>query len=69
MHQVQGVSEKLMVCFARGLGFGDDYFIKAHDISRPDSQSVCRLLHYFETPQTPNPTGEVFHRAGAHADW
>jgi isopenicillin N synthase-like dioxygenase len=69
MHQVQSVSEKLMICFARGLGFKDDYFIKAHDVSRPDSQSVCRLLHYFETPQTPNPTGEVFHRAGAHADW
>merc|ERR1712115_491547 len=69
MNQVQMVSEKLMKCFARGLGFADDYFIKAHDTSRPDSQSVCRLLHYFETPQTPNPTGEVFHRAGAHADW
>lgn len=69
MHQVQSVSERLMTCFARGLGFEDEYFIKAHDVSRPDSQSVCRLLHYFETPQTPNPTGEVFHRAGAHADW
>lgn len=69
MHKVQDVSEKLMVCFARGLGFPDDYFIKAHDVNRQDSQTVCRLLHYFETPQVPNPTGEVFHRAGAHADW
>jgi isopenicillin N synthase-like dioxygenase len=69
MRQVQSISEKLMICFARGLGFEDDYFIKAHDVSQPDSQSVCRLLHYFETPQTPNATGEVFHRAGAHADW
>jgi len=69
MHQVQSVSEKLMICFARGLGFENDYFIKAHDVTRPDSQSVCRLLHYFETPEIPNSNGEVFHRAGAHADW
>lgn len=69
MHQVQGVSEKLMICLARGLNFDDDFFVKAHDVSRPESQTVCRLLHYFETPRLPNPTGEVFHRAGAHADW
>jgi isopenicillin N synthase-like dioxygenase len=69
MHQVQSVSERLMVCFARGLGFPDDYFVKAHDIRRAESQTVARLLHYFETPQAPNSTGEVFHRAGAHTDW
>ena len=69
MRQAQDVSEKLMTCFARGLGFEDDYFVKAHDVSRPESQTVCRLLHYFETPELPNPTGEVYHRAGAHADW
>jgi len=69
MHQVQSVSEKLMVCFARGLGFSDDYFVQAHDIKRPESQTVARLLHYFETPHTRNTTGEVFHRAGAHTDW
>ncbi|KAI4617812.1 hypothetical protein J4E83_006144 [Alternaria metachromatica] len=69
MHRVQAVSERLMRCFARGLNFEEDYFVKAHDVSRPESQTVCRLLHYFETPQVPNPTGEVHHRAGAHADW
>jgi isopenicillin N synthase-like dioxygenase len=67
MHRVQHVSEQLMVCFARGLGFPDDYFVKVHDISRPDSQTVARLLHYFETPKSTN--GEVYHRAGAHTDW
>lgn len=67
MHQAQDVSEQLMTCFARGLGFEDDYFIKAHDISRPDSQTVTRLLHYFETPKSTS--GEVWHRAGAHTDW
>ena len=69
MKQAQSVSEKLMTCFARGLGFDDDYFVKAHDVSRPESQTVCRLLHYFETPEVPSSNGEVYHRAGAHADW
>jgi isopenicillin N synthase-like dioxygenase len=68
MHAVQSVSEQLMLCFARGLGFPDDYFIKAHDVSRPESQTVARLLHYFETPRE-GTNGEVWHRAGAHTDW
>lgn len=67
MHHVQGISEKLMRCFARGLGFPEDFFIKAHDVSRPNSQTVCRLLHYFALPQESD--GQVYHRAGAHADW
>ena len=67
MQKVHDVSERLMICLARGLGFPDDYFIKAHDVSRPNSQSVLRLLHYFETPKATN--GEVYHRAGAHCDW
>jgi isopenicillin N synthase-like dioxygenase len=69
MYKVQAVSERLMVCFARGLGLPDNYFVEAHNVRRPESQTVARLLHYFETPQTQNPTGEVFHRAGAHTDW
>lgn len=68
MKLCQNVSEKLMVCFARGLGFEDDYFIKAHDISRPNSQTVLRLLHYFEMDKSV-PTPEGYYRAGAHADW
>ncbi|KAK8086145.1 leucoanthocyanidin dioxygenase [Apiospora phragmitis] len=69
MHRVQRVSERLMVCLARGLGFeGDDYFIKYHDASKPTCQSVMRLLHYFETPHRDD-DGQVHHRAGAHADW
>ena len=67
MHSVQTVSEKLMICFAKGLGFPDDFFIKCHDVSQSDSQTVARLLHYFPTPE--NTTGEVYHRAGAHTDW
>jgi isopenicillin N synthase-like dioxygenase len=67
MRQVQSVSEKLMLCLARGLGFPDDYFVKSHDSTRPDSQSCLRLLHYFETPRVND--GKIRHRAGAHADW
>ncbi|RMX99377.1 hypothetical protein D0867_12125 [Hortaea werneckii] len=69
MHKAQSLSEKLMLCFARGIGFPDDYFIKAHDISRPDCQSVLRLLHYFAVDGSAGPLPETFYRAGAHADW
>ncbi|OTA94613.1 hypothetical protein M434DRAFT_394546 [Hypoxylon sp. CO27-5] len=68
MRRAQEVSEKLMVCFARGLGFDDGYFVKAHDVSRPNAQTVLRLLHYFELDPTV-PTPEGYYRAGAHADW
>lgn len=68
MHHVQAVSEKLMICFARGLGFADDHFVKAHDITQSDSQTVARLLHYFEAPRNAT-SGETYHRAGAHTDW
>ncbi|KAL2816019.1 hypothetical protein BDW59DRAFT_177476 [Aspergillus cavernicola] len=67
MHHVQGVSELLMRCFARGLGFPDDFFVQCHDISRPNAQTTTRLLHYFSLPQEPD--GKIYHRAGAHADW
>ncbi|KAK8237576.1 hypothetical protein IWZ00DRAFT_518988 [Phyllosticta capitalensis] len=68
MRRVQAISEKLMVCFARGLGFPNDFFVKAHDVARQNSQTVLRLLHYFDMPSE-NPIGEVRHRAGPHADW
>jgi len=68
MRKAQAVSEKLMVCFARGLGFEDDYFVKAHDISRAESQTVLRLLHYFEVDKSA-PVSEGYYRAGAHVDW
>ncbi|KAF1991608.1 Clavaminate synthase-like protein [Aulographum hederae CBS 113979] len=67
MHRVQQVSERLMLCFARGLGFPDDYFVKVHDVGRANSQTVMRLLHYFALPEVAD--GKIYHRAGAHADW
>ena len=69
MHKAQSLSEKLMVCFARGLGFQDDYFVKVHATARPDCQSVLRLLHYFEVDRAKGPLPETYYRAGAHADW
>lgn len=68
MKKAQAVSEKLMLCFARGLGFPDDFFVQAHDVSRPESQTVLRLLHYFELDKN-DPVPEGYHRAGAHVDW
>ena len=68
MHHLQQVSEKLMLCFARGLGMPDDVFIKAHDSSKVDCQTVFRLLHYPSVPKGSDvPKG--YFRAGAHADW
>ncbi|GAB1208237.1 hypothetical protein APSETT445_006978 [Aspergillus pseudonomiae] len=67
MHRVQAVSEQLMRCFARGLGFEEEYFIQCHDVSRPNEQTTMRLLHYFALPEKPD--GHTYHRAGAHADW
>ncbi|ROW16606.1 hypothetical protein VPNG_01449 [Cytospora leucostoma] len=67
MHRAQGVSNQLMICFARGLGFTDDYFLNSHDPSDPKCQNVLRLLHYFPTPEKND--GKIWHRAGAHADW
>lgn len=67
MHRVQKVSNTLMVCLARGLGFPDTHFLESHDPSDPKCQNVLRLLHYFPTVESND--GQVWHRAGAHADW
>lgn len=57
-----------MLCFARGLGFPDDFFIKAHDITGSESQTCFRLLHYPPVdPEDSIPEG--YFRAGAHTDW
>ncbi|KAI0408255.1 oxoglutarate/iron-dependent oxygenase [Xylaria palmicola] len=69
MRRAQAVSERLMVCLARGLGLGDDgYFVRAHDPAHPDCQTVLRLLRYFPLDLAA-PVPDDYHRAGAHADW
>lgn len=68
MRQCQVISEQLMLCFARALDLPDDFFIRAHDVSRPESQTVLRLLRYFALDENAAvPTDHV--RAGAHVDW
>lgn len=67
MHRCHSLSQKLMLCLARGLGFPDDYFVRAHDLSK-GIQTVLRALHYFEVDSTV-PTPEGYYRAGEHADW
>ncbi|OJD34003.1 leucoanthocyanidin dioxygenase [Diplodia corticola] len=63
MDRSQHVSEMLMLCFARGLGFPDDYFVRAHDVARPEAQSVLRLIYYPEQDRDA-PAREGYYRAG-----
>lgn len=46
MHLAQRVSEKLMVCFARGLGFEDDYFLnpRYHASGNTDGVQAAALF-------------------------
>ncbi|EPE09746.1 oxidoreductase domain containing protein [Ophiostoma piceae UAMH 11346] len=69
MHACHSLSTKLMMCLARGLGLDDDQtFVNAHDITKPDIQTVLRALHYFARDAAA-PTPARYCRAGPHADW
>jgi isopenicillin N synthase-like dioxygenase len=62
------VAMQVLSCFARKLGFADDFFTRAHDPEQPDYQSTLRLLHYYAIP--PEAHSELGHwRAGAHTDF
>ena len=51
MRHAQQVSEQLMVCFARGLGFPDDYFVNVHDVIIPPTFTDGRTaLALFRDP-------------------
>lgn len=67
MNRAQQVSECLMRRFARSLSFPETFFVDCHGISRPNSQTTMRLLHYMALSEMHG--GRVYHRAGAHADW
>ncbi|KAG4028152.1 hypothetical protein MFRU_024g01220 [Monilinia fructicola] len=67
MTACQELSEKLMVCFERGLGVEEGIFVNAHDISRVESQTVLRLLHYFKVDR--ELANRDWVRAGPHVDW
>ncbi|KAI9641555.1 hypothetical protein NHQ30_010367 [Ciborinia camelliae] len=68
MGKCQELSEKLMRCFERGLGVEEGMFVRAHDISRKESQTVLRLLHYFKVDREGGVPEDWF-RAGPHVDW
>ncbi len=57
---------RLLGSFARGLGFDDDFFTRAHDASSPDYQSTLRLLHYLPLE---GGIDDNTWRAGAHTDY
>lgn len=50
-------------CFAVALGFPEDYFRVANDVTKPDCLTQLRLIHY---PPSENAAGTW--RAGSHTD-
>ncbi|KAB8212005.1 hypothetical protein BDV34DRAFT_233966 [Aspergillus parasiticus] len=63
MNKCAGISDQVLTCFARGLGFEEDYFKIANDPSQPDCLTQLRLIHY---PASENSIGTW--RAGSHTD-
>ncbi|MFT4987383.1 MAG: isopenicillin N synthase-like dioxygenase [Acidimicrobiales bacterium] len=58
---------RLLGCFARKLGFDEDFFSVAHDPASDGYQATLRLLHYFAL--TPDESATGLWRAGAHTDY
>lgn len=52
-----------MSCFSIALGFPEDYFQTANDVTQPDCLTQLRLIHY---PPAENAAGTW--RAGNHTD-
>lgn len=52
-----------MTCFSIGLGFPEDHFIKAMDVTAPDNLTQLRMIHYMASE---NAAGTW--RAGNHTD-
>lgn len=69
MSKCQELSEKLMRCFEIGLQVESGLFVKAHDIRKRESQTVLRLLHYFEVEKGNKDVDGEWIRAGPHVDW
>lgn len=61
------LATRLLGCFARKLGFDDEFFTAAHDPSSDGYQATLRLLHYFAL--TPDEAATGLWRAGAHTDY
>ena len=52
-----------MICFSKALGFHENFFNEAHDLTKPDCLTQFRFLHY---PASDNAAGTW--RAGTHTD-
>jgi len=60
------LAQLLLSAFAVGLGFPSDFFVRAHDVTKEDSQCTLRCLHYPAlSPDTPRGAW----RAGSHTDF
>lgn len=59
---------RLLSCFARKLGFDEQFFARAHDRSSPAYQCTLRLIHYM-TMENAEPSEFELWRAGAHTDF
>lgn len=59
---------RLLRCFAVGLGFPEDFFVKEHDTARgSDCMTAFRILHYPDCTGATHP--DNYWRAGAHTDF
>ncbi|KAJ5397852.1 hypothetical protein N7509_005965 [Penicillium cosmopolitanum] len=63
MEKCAEISDQLLTCFARALGFEEDYFKIANDPFQPDCLTQLRLIHY---PRSEKAIGTW--RAGSHTD-
>lgn len=63
MAKCSGISNKVLSCFAIALGFPEDYFLVANDVTKADCLTQLRLIHY---PASENAEGTW--RAGSHTD-
>lgn len=71
MVQCNNVSQQLLVCFAIGLGFPQEFFTRCHDISQPDCLNSLRCIRYLhhsnQTEQKKLPNIGTC-RTGAHTN-
>lgn len=67
MAQMQTLSMRILSCFALALGFPEDFFESAHQVSESSAQTTLRMLHYYDSTGTTAPPGHW--RAGAHTDY
>ncbi|CAF1117356.1 unnamed protein product [Didymodactylos carnosus] len=61
------LSMQILSFFALALGFEEDFFDRAHNVTKEDAQSTLRLLYYPDITGIQLPKG--YWRAGPHTDF